>query len=52
MMPSYADERREAVVAKLLPPRNLMRFNGVENISLGLYDNALSLDRVLAFEGL
>jgi transposase-like protein len=23
MMPSYADERREAVVAKLLPPRNL-----------------------------
>jgi hypothetical protein len=22
-MPSYADERREAVVAKLLPPRNL-----------------------------
>jgi predicted transposase YbfD/YdcC len=31
---------------------NLMRFNGVENISLGLYDNALSLDRVLAYEGL
>ena len=23
IMPSYADERREAVVAKLLPPRNL-----------------------------
>ncbi|MGK2913730.1 MAG: helix-turn-helix domain-containing protein [Porticoccaceae bacterium] len=22
-MPRYADERREAVVAKLLPPRNL-----------------------------
>ena len=22
-MPSYSDERREAVVAKLLPPRNL-----------------------------
>ena len=31
---------------------NLMRFNRVENISLGLYDNALSLDRVLAYEGL
>lgn len=31
---------------------NLMRFNGVKNISLGLYDNALSLDRVLAYEGL
>jgi hypothetical protein len=29
-----------------------MRFNGVENISLRLYDNALSLDRVLAYEGL
>jgi hypothetical protein len=31
---------------------NLMRFNGINNISLGLYDNALSLDRVLAYEGL
>ena len=31
---------------------NLLRFNGVENISLGLYDNALSLDRVLAYQGL
>ncbi|MCO6442268.1 MAG: hypothetical protein J5I81_14605 [Nitrococcus mobilis] len=27
---------------------NLMRFNGVENISQGLYDDALCLDRVLA----
>jgi predicted transposase YbfD/YdcC len=27
---------------------NLVRFNRIENISLGLYDNALSLDRVLA----
>ena len=31
---------------------NLLRFNKIENISLGLYDNALSLDRVLAYEGL
>jgi predicted transposase YbfD/YdcC len=31
---------------------NLMRFNRVENISLGLYDDALCLDRVLAYEGL
>lgn len=31
---------------------NLLRFNGVKNISLGLYDNALSLDRVLAYQGL
>ncbi|EAR21049.1 ISAs1 family transposase [Nitrococcus mobilis] len=31
---------------------NLMRFNRVENISQGLYDNALCLDRVLAYEGL
>ena len=31
---------------------NLLRFNGVENISLGLYDNALSLDKVLAYRGL
>lgn len=31
---------------------NLMRFNKVENISQGLYDNTLSLDRVLAYEGL
>ena len=31
---------------------NLMRFNRVENISLGLYDHALILDRVLANEGL
>jgi hypothetical protein len=31
---------------------NLLRFNQVDNISLGLYDNALSLDRVLAYDGL
>lgn len=31
---------------------NLMRFNGVENSSQGLYDNALCLDRLLAYEGL
>jgi predicted transposase YbfD/YdcC len=31
---------------------NLLRFNGVENISLGMYDNALSLDSVLAYRGL
>ncbi|MCO6439590.1 MAG: hypothetical protein J5I81_00600 [Nitrococcus mobilis] len=31
---------------------NLMRFNGVDNISQALYDNALCLDRVLAYEGL
>lgn len=31
---------------------NLLRFNGVENIGLGLYDNAPSLDRVLAYDGL
>ena len=31
---------------------NLMRFNGIKTSSLGLYDNALSLDRVLAYEGL
>jgi hypothetical protein len=31
---------------------NLLRFNGIENIDLGLYDNALSLGKVLAYEGL
>jgi hypothetical protein len=31
---------------------SLLRFNGVENISLALYDNALSLDCVLAYRGL
>ena len=30
---------------------NLMRFNKIDNISLGLYDNALSLDRVLGYRG-
>ena len=29
-----------------------LRFNQVDNISLDLYDNALSLDRVLAYDGL
>lgn len=28
-----------------------MRFNGVENISQSLYDNALCLDRVLTMRG-
>lgn len=31
---------------------NLLRFNKIENISLALYDNALSLDRLLKYEGL
>ena len=31
---------------------NLMRFNKIENISLALYDNALSLDRVLDYQGI
>jgi hypothetical protein len=31
---------------------NLMRFNGVKNISQALYDNTPNLDRVLAYEGL
>jgi predicted transposase YbfD/YdcC len=31
---------------------NLLRFNKIENISLALYDNALSLDRVLDYKGL
>jgi len=31
---------------------NLMRFNKIENISLALYDNALSLDRVLGYQGI
>ncbi len=31
---------------------NLLRFNGVTNISLGLYDNALNFDRLLAYQGL
>jgi hypothetical protein len=30
---------------------NLMRFNKIDNISLALYDNALSLDRVLDYRG-
>lgn len=32
--------------------RNLLRFNSVTNISLGLYDNALDFDRLLAYQGL
>lgn len=31
---------------------NLLRFNQIENISLALYDNALSLDRLLKYQGL
>jgi len=31
---------------------NLMRFNNIGNISLALYDNALSLDRVLDYQGI
>ena len=31
---------------------NLLRFNGVTHISLGLYDNALNFDRLLAYQGL
>ncbi len=31
---------------------NLLRFNKIENISLALYDNALSLDRVLDYQGI
>ena len=31
---------------------NLLRFNGVTNISLGLYDNALNFNRLLAYQGL
>jgi len=31
---------------------NLMRFNKIESISLALYDNALSLDRVLGYQGI
>ena len=31
---------------------NLLRFNGISNISLGLYDNALNFDRLLAYQGL
>jgi hypothetical protein len=31
---------------------NWLRFNGVTNISLGLYDNALNFDRLLAYQGL
>ena len=30
---------------------NLLRFNKIENISLALYDNALSLDRLLEYKG-
>ena len=31
---------------------NVLRFNGVTNISLALYDNALDFDRLLAYKGL
>ena len=31
---------------------NLLRFNGLTNISLGLYDNALDFDRLLTYKGL
>ncbi|NMQ20092.1 ISAs1 family transposase [Candidatus Competibacter phosphatis] len=31
---------------------NLLHFNGISNISLGLYDNALNFDRLLAYQGL
>lgn len=31
---------------------NLLRFNGITNVSLGLYDNALDFDRLLAYQGL
>ncbi len=31
---------------------NLMRFNKIENVSLALYDNALSLGRVLDYQGI
>ena len=31
---------------------NLLRFNGITNISLGLYDNALDFDRLLTYKGL
>jgi predicted transposase YbfD/YdcC len=31
---------------------NVLRFNGVINISLGLYDNALNFNRLLAYPGL
>ena len=31
---------------------NLMRFNNIGNINLVLYDSALSLDRVLDYQGL
>ena len=31
---------------------NLFRFNGITNISLGLYDNVLNFDRLLAYQGL
>lgn len=31
---------------------NLLRFNGITNISQGLYDNALDFDRLLVYQGL
>lgn len=31
---------------------NLLRFHGITNISLGLYDNALDFDRLLTYQGL
>jgi predicted transposase YbfD/YdcC len=31
---------------------NLLRFNGITNISLGLYDNALDFDHLLSYQGL
>ena len=31
---------------------NLVRFNGIQNVSQALYDNALDFNRVLAYQGL
>jgi hypothetical protein len=31
---------------------NLLRYNGKDNIKAALYDNALSLDRLLAYDGI
>ena len=31
---------------------NLLRFNGIQNVSQALYDNALDFNRVLAYQGL
>ena len=35
-----------------IPVSSVIRFNGVSNISLGLYNNALNFDRLLAYQGL